>query len=144
MNQEEIKKLAIECGAYVNLPIAQGKEFEFEMEELAAYTAAVEAKKDKVVAGYKECIDDSYRDLNELQARIAQLEEAFKIVETQAVMIGVNECSRIAHSAVTELPSTWLSEHDKAVEARERERCALIADIQPHANSIASRIRELT
>ena len=148
MKPEEQRNLAIECGITTSTEYGTGWEvvrhWNATEQQLAAYTAAVEAKKDKVVAGYKECIDDSYRDLNELQARIAQLEEAFKIVETQAVMIGVNECSRIAHSAVTELPSTWLSEHDKAVKAKERERCALIADIQPHANSIASRIRELT
>ena len=121
MNQEEIKKLAIECGLVNGVDVEST--FLDWKKEIEAYTEAVEAP---------------------LQARIAQLEEAFKIVETQAVMIGVNECSRIAHSAVTELPSTWLSEHDKDVKAKERERCALIADIQPHANSIASRIRELT
>ena len=39
MNQEEIKKLAIECGAHVH---ENGAGFNYE--ELAAYTAAVEAK----------------------------------------------------------------------------------------------------
>ena len=39
MNQEEIKKLAIECGAHVH---ENGTGFNYE--ELAAYTAAVEAR----------------------------------------------------------------------------------------------------
>ncbi len=41
------------------------------------------------------------------------------------------------------LDSEELAAYTAAVEARERERCALIADRQPHGNSIASRIREL-
>ena len=153
MNKDEIKQLAIECGAQVKTgtwfcgsPI-EVRFFTLSETELAAYTAAVEAKKDKVVAGYKECIDDSYRDLNELQARIAQLEEALRIArykDYQGYYKGKHWVA-VADKALAESPSTWLSEHDKKVKVKERYR---IIDLIPLAyvggvDVIVNRIREL-
>ena len=117
MKPEEIKQLAEQSGIH----LSRYGGCECEIYELEAYTAAVESP---------------------LQARIAQLEEALnELLSHNTIDFGDREKAR---ESIYASPSTWLSEHDKAVEARERERCALIADIQPHANSIASRIRELT
>ena len=134
MTPDELKKLAIEC--MKTKPICHNPSvFSLTMDELAAYTAAVEAKKDKVVAGYKECIDDSYRDLNELQARIAQLEEALRIArykDYQGYYKGKHWVA-VADKALNESPSTWLSQHDKEVEARVIERlCTAIKAEDDH------------
>ena len=120
MNQSEIKKLAIECGADEEIDRLTYV-YVFTKDELAAYTAAVEAP---------------------LQARIAQLEEALKDASEEIYDWGLYASDyfqekydlegcvkKFEHIADNKLQSTWLSEHDKVVEAKAIERCALfVAD----------------
>ena len=103
-----------------------------------------QAELDTLLQERNDAIQASMNDMSNLdkaKARIAQLEEALEYIST---LHRYDVPADIADEALKQSPSTWLSEHDKEVKAKERERCALIADIQPHANSIASRIRELT
>ena len=80
MTQDEIKKLAIECGAI------GGATCVFYLYELTAYTAAVEAP---------------------LQARIAQLEEALKAECGDRCNAEYNPCA--ARQVLNDSPSTRLS-----------------------------------
>ena len=122
MNQEEIKKLAIECGL-VNGVDVESKFLDWK-KEIEAYTTAVEAP---------------------LQARIAQLKEALKPCLNHPHNNGSKD---VVIKALNTSPSTWLSEHDKEVEARERERIASKIELMPLAHlggaeSIAKIVREL-
>ena len=110
MNQDDQRKLAIERG------------FLRPLKWLHDYTAAVEAP---------------------LQARIAQLEEALLLADefiTNGVALKfirmpdvdcpdpAKKVPSIVRNALTQSPSTWLSEHDKEVAAKERERCSVVCD----------------
>ena len=131
MNKDELKKLAIECGAY-------GKhDMVFTDTELEDYTAAVEAPLQARIAQLQKKLDEvtcmkmdqsplvgalrlAYEN-EKANARIAQLEEALKPCLNHPHTNGSKD---VVIKALEYSPSTWLSEHDKAVEARERERCA--------------------
>ncbi len=123
MTQDKIRNLAIDCGAdvenYLDAVITA-----FNEEELAAYTAAVEAP---------------------LQARIAQLEEALNDECGDRCNAEYNPCA--ARKVLNESSSTWLSEHDKEVVARERERIAAeiasFGDSQSIYATLAKFIRKL-
>ena len=109
MKPDEIKKLAIECGL-VNGVDVESKFLDWK-KEIEAYTTAVEAP---------------------LQARIAQLENALTVANEYMPIYGrseeVNKHIDIVNKVLDEPTSTWLSDHDKEVEARERERCISAVD----------------
>ena len=115
MNQEEQRKLAIKCNADEEREFPSKLIFyTFGVSNLAAYTAQVEAP---------------------LQARIAQLEEALDIArhhDYQGYHKGKHWVA-VADKALNESPSTWLSQHDKEVEARVIERlCTAIKAEDDH------------
>jgi len=81
--------------------------------------------------------------LDKANARIAQLEEALKAECGDRCNSEYNPCA--ARQVLNESPDTWLSEHDKEVEARERERCAVLCEGMYGAlrGECAAAIREL-
>ena len=108
MTPDEIRKLAIECEiAFGTAGLFIGK-----YPELATYTAAVEAP---------------------LQARIAQLEEALKMMlEAGESEYGEDwfAAARNGNQQLSKSPSTWLSEHDKEVRRDQIKIDASICELQ--------------
>lgn len=107
MTQEEIKQLGFDHYIIPMHDTGYGEYNAVEIDNLVAYTAAVEAP---------------------LQARIAQLEEALNDIASGE--IGINLCVKYAIKVLAESPSTWLSDHDKEVRKDQIKIDAGICEIQ--------------
>lgn len=97
-----------------------------------------------VLGTIRRVIDGVYERDTLLQARIAQLEEALKVANEYMPIYGrneeLNEHIVFVNKALDDKSDTWLSEHDKEVAAKERERCAVVCDNYKTAHTIKANL----
>ena len=142
MNQEEQRKLAIKCNADEEREFPSKLIFyTFGVSNLAAYTAAVEAPlQARIVSVFSE---DEHPEFKQGQADHELLEDVTaeyctnlvniikernqNILEQQArIEELVNQLGYEAQQMSPKYCTQALSEHDKEVKAKERERCAVV------------------